>query len=850
MSGEASPEDTVNPLSARIVGIDTQSATKRLRVADEAERSPQSAALVAKYSFTGAMDPLQLPEAHGQNQHGSYARNSTVLPRNLGVNISPGGDHMLSDEYAGFLTRSLKVVAEGHTTHSLTDNYQDNHYNGSRASESGNATTSASQTKSRSSEAGSPPTQTIAGHPRPPSTASAAAAAVADAKLSGGTRMPPPGQVPSHTANSNSAVAIPRTVPTQHASPGQPIGSPPMATSALVAANSFQTMQRLMSPPPPQPQSALPMASPMITNASAAQNDLRRASVVSMPYSLQAHGAPPGALQQRVGSTGPHQQQQQQQYPPSIARPQTMPANYGTPGMLPANPAELALHGAPGNFNHAAAAVAAAASGMVPGRNLGHAMANPAGFAHNQQQQQQQKQHHMQNFMAMPGIDQAGGTQQALAHSTPTPVHSGFQSPVDQQKFGTHQWQRQLLPQNNSAANPAQRRVDEGADGSSSQQNMAMSSPMPTPKHPPSLPGSHVSLPGKSSSTPTISNAPAPVGIGAAGTLTSPTSSAPSAPKKAPVKPKAKRMTKKASAKAAASNASAPVSSKALDSAASPHLAKQAAINNSGSSSKTNGSPALTKASSAAALVSSGNMHPAAATPSPSFSTIATTGVAATAALMSSNTNGMSLGPGLNASISDAESQINSITENAFSTLLSQRGNQAGIIQGGGVDLASAMGMNVEDLGLQLSGWFNDGPSAEALSEILNMGNIGAGSASTASNAAGEGQHGGASGVDGNQMLAYNINDPTAAFSGFINGGAPGAGGGNGSGVSVAAAAGLSSSLSMAMPIPITMAMAAPPVSSSNAAGNGGGGGGLNVDGSGSSAGMFSPTTATSNHNL
>ncbi|KAJ1850453.1 Transcriptional activator flo8 [Coemansia sp. RSA 2703] len=122
--GETSPEDTANPLSARIDSIDTQSATKRLRVAEETERSPQSAALVAKYSFTGSMDPLELPEAQEQDQNGSYTRNAAALPRNLGVNINPGGDHMLSEEYAGFLTRSLKVVAEGQTTHSSTDNYQ------------------------------------------------------------------------------------------------------------------------------------------------------------------------------------------------------------------------------------------------------------------------------------------------------------------------------------------------------------------------------------------------------------------------------------------------------------------------------------------------------------------------------------------------------------------------------------------------------------------------------------------------------------------------------------------------------------------------------------------------------
>ncbi|KAJ2227624.1 hypothetical protein IWW45_006949, partial [Coemansia sp. RSA 485] len=114
------PEDSLNPLSAPIISIDALGSTKRSRLGDDIDRSPQSAALVAKYSMSDSMDPLQLPEQ--QQQQGSQNRNVTSFPRNLGVNISPGGAHTLSDEYTGFLSRSLRMVAEGKATHSSNDN--------------------------------------------------------------------------------------------------------------------------------------------------------------------------------------------------------------------------------------------------------------------------------------------------------------------------------------------------------------------------------------------------------------------------------------------------------------------------------------------------------------------------------------------------------------------------------------------------------------------------------------------------------------------------------------------------------------------------------------------------------
>ncbi|KAJ1647365.1 hypothetical protein LPJ64_001277, partial [Coemansia asiatica] len=445
------PEDSLNPLSVPITGIDGLGSIKRSRLGDEVDRSPQSAALVAKYSFSDSIDLLQLPEQQHQHQQqsGNKIRNMASFPRNLGVNISPGGAHTLSDEYTGFLSRSLRMVAEGKSAHSSNDSMK---------------------------------------------------------------------------------------VPTQRAA-SQKMSSPPSAPAAPGmpnAANSIHAMQRLMSPPPP----SLPMASPMISNASAQQNDLRRASVVSMPYALHTAAAPGGTLQQRVGSVGPPQQQ-----PPPAMRQQTMPAGFGNSAipnhpMLGLNPADLGLHGSPNAFAVATGvAAAAAAAGLGPVRSPAQAMMGPAGFsnAHFQQQQQQKSSHldqggqqssfsakpsqaptqpnaasaleptasnshfvsnaqqQMQQFMAMANMDPNGGSQPPLIHQTPTPVpHSmtnSFQSQIDhhqqqqqqkqQHQYNALQWQQQLMPQNiTSAGNQAsvsaspgaasvnvhQRRTDGGAD--------------------------------------------------------------------------------------------------------------------------------------------------------------------------------------------------------------------------------------------------------------------------------------------------------------------------------------------------------------------------------------------------
>ncbi|KAJ2852823.1 hypothetical protein J3B02_003419, partial [Coemansia erecta] len=541
-----------------------------------------------------------------------------------------------------------------------------------------------------------------------------------------------------------------------------------------------------------------------------------------------------------------------------------------------------------------------AASALEPTASNSH-------FVSNAQQQ-------MQQFMAMANMDPNGGSQPPLIHQTPTPVpHSmtnSFQSQIDhhqqqqqqqqQHQYNALQWQQQLMPQNiTSAGNQAsvsaspgaasvnvhQRRTDGGADqiknsGNGAQVAIKMTSPTQTSQPPAQLSGMKKSSPTITSANhllSTTASAPAtaaavPISM-APGSATStaatavPAATIASVLKKAPTKAKAKRGAKKTSAKGTAAAAataatattattaannmvssqsshakaamSAATANAAPDRASSPHAAKSGGVSNSESSGsgKTNGSPALAIKASSALAASVAGKNLSVATPSPSFA------------------NGLPLGSGAaNAALADSESQFGGMTENAFSTLLSQRGSQA-TLHGGAVgisnsnDIVSAMNVNVSELNLHLNEWFGDNASTEALNEILNMGatlGANAGSMSHAgehrSGNSGSGRangngnsNNGNGGMDSSQILGgYNINDP-AAFSNFIS-----AGGANNS----SSAGSLSNTLSMAMPMSIGMPISA-------AGGGPSATGTLNVDANnGTSNNVFSPATATSNHNL
>ncbi|KAJ1958506.1 hypothetical protein GGI12_004714, partial [Dipsacomyces acuminosporus] len=101
-----------------------QPTSKRTR--NNGDRSPQSAALVAKYAlpeniatFRGT-EQLNPQATHAGLAAGSGSNNGSVgmptIPRGPGVNIGPAGSHMPSADYTSFLSRSFKMVTEGNAS--------------------------------------------------------------------------------------------------------------------------------------------------------------------------------------------------------------------------------------------------------------------------------------------------------------------------------------------------------------------------------------------------------------------------------------------------------------------------------------------------------------------------------------------------------------------------------------------------------------------------------------------------------------------------------------------------------------------------------------------------------------
>ncbi|KAJ2093355.1 hypothetical protein IW140_000813 [Coemansia sp. RSA 1813] len=125
-SQDSLPGDTRDTSVGTDLGDVIQGA-KKTRI-NAGDRSPQSAALVAKYSLADDAEPMRPgadqhagPHAaiHIDGQSNGLSTNGVpTIPRGPGVNISPAGAHVLSDDYTGFLSRSLKMVAENHTSSS------------------------------------------------------------------------------------------------------------------------------------------------------------------------------------------------------------------------------------------------------------------------------------------------------------------------------------------------------------------------------------------------------------------------------------------------------------------------------------------------------------------------------------------------------------------------------------------------------------------------------------------------------------------------------------------------------------------------------------------------------------
>ncbi|KAJ1945457.1 hypothetical protein EC988_005751 [Linderina pennispora] len=105
-SGSRDDADTAGVGSEQV-----DAATKRIR-SNNGESSPQSAALVAKYTpFPDGSDHQQ--QQHQEQQQQAATNGVPTIPHGPGVNMLPLGGHMLSNDYTQYLSRSLKVVSEG-----------------------------------------------------------------------------------------------------------------------------------------------------------------------------------------------------------------------------------------------------------------------------------------------------------------------------------------------------------------------------------------------------------------------------------------------------------------------------------------------------------------------------------------------------------------------------------------------------------------------------------------------------------------------------------------------------------------------------------------------------------------
>ncbi|KAJ2548570.1 hypothetical protein EV175_004780 [Coemansia sp. RSA 1933] len=456
------------------VGTDMGDAiqgTKKTRM-NMGDRSPQSAALVAKYSFADDAEHIrtgsdQQAAMHVDGQRNGLSTNGVpTIPRGPGVNISLAGAHVLSEDYPGFLSRSLKMVAENYSAPSSSSSMFAGVQASSSASIDGTKAVAAedNQPGSGLSEVGA------TGAARPKDNSS-------ESPMSHHGNSNQTGQITGNRQNSAtfaspyiSNAPVPRPVPTQqHVGMQQPINSPLIHSStASTSASNIQMMQRLISPPPASYSGAYPkqstMGSPIVSNAPAGQPDLRRASTASVVYRTpqqmqqqqqQVHQqqqqqqqqnpnamVSEGALQ-RIGSTGPQvgPAQRQQQLVPSNLGP-GMGGNQGVPGGAGVNPAELGFPNNPAAAAAAAAAMAAAAANQgvnFNGRNPTQAM---MAYLQQQQQYHQQQQQQLQSNMpsSVPSNDTIAGNRQP----PPPPQHVQAQ-PMNMQMHAA-QFGHQFIP--------------------------------------------------------------------------------------------------------------------------------------------------------------------------------------------------------------------------------------------------------------------------------------------------------------------------------------------------------------------------------------------------------------------
>ncbi|KAI7826644.1 hypothetical protein BX661DRAFT_27653 [Kickxella alabastrina] len=189
-----------NPsFTAPIIDTDALNPAKHLRINRDGECSPQSAALIERFSMPSDDDTVRIYDLNRQHQNqtggarpatqelaaaapapaaapiATRGNNSiSEFTRGLGVNISPSGGHTISEEYTGFLSNSLKIVAESQASlGNATANdpaAKESKLNGARTDSSNNVTGEKPKRISRNNSrigtnsasiSASPPSQTL-----------------------------------------------------------------------------------------------------------------------------------------------------------------------------------------------------------------------------------------------------------------------------------------------------------------------------------------------------------------------------------------------------------------------------------------------------------------------------------------------------------------------------------------------------------------------------------------------------------------------------------------------------------------------------------------------------------------
>ncbi|KAJ2648254.1 Transcriptional activator flo8 [Coemansia sp. RSA 1287] len=298
----AKPTNGKRMAPSDVQGADRDALAKRNRVG---ECSPLSSALIDQYSHTDEMEALQLAAGPANGRTGP------TIPHGPGLNINSAGNHVMSDDYPNFLSRSRKVMTEGSTqpAHGVRASQDNQPGSGRPETKAGGMRSPTTSTAGQMANGAGPTPETATQQQQQQiSQQQQLAQQQQQQQLSqqqqqqqqtAAQQLSAQLAAPQQPAMQQTAVAarqtfasphlantqVPRTVPTQRTTSHQ-AGSAMMSGSAA----NIQAMQRLMSPQPvpgqvPQPLHAS-LTSPMVTNAGL--GDMRH-NAMAGPHTAQ-HG--------------------------------------------------------------------------------------------------------------------------------------------------------------------------------------------------------------------------------------------------------------------------------------------------------------------------------------------------------------------------------------------------------------------------------------------------------------------------------------------------------------------------------------------------------------------------------